>query len=183
MVYEHHKSYDEVAAGRGAGGAAGGPGGAAGVLVEVLAEGLHPAPAVRHPRPEDVPQDRLQGRHPAPGGLRRAAPRPRAGGGAPLLHPLLRRRAAKKGENVLLLASATARAKDAGLIGDKPTAAVDATGLESRHTSRYFFKRAGRKHTSRLWTKLAAACDAGSHFIAGASVSLGPANDSPQMKP
>lgn len=60
---------------------------------------------------------------------------------------------------------------------------MDATGLESRHTSRYFFKRAGRKHTSRLWTKLTVACDAGSHFIAGASVSLGPANDSPQLKP
>jgi hypothetical protein len=60
---------------------------------------------------------------------------------------------------------------------------VDATGLESRHTSRYFFKRAGRKHSSRLWTKLSAACDAGSHLIAGATATLGPANDSPQMKP
>jgi hypothetical protein len=96
---------------------------------------------------------------------------------------VLRRAADKKGEALLLLLSATARAKEAGLIGDKPTAAVDATGLESRHTSRYFFKRAGRKHNSRLWTKLTAACDAGSHFIAGASVSLGPANDSPQLKP
>jgi hypothetical protein len=79
--------------------------------------------------------------------------------------------------------SATARAKDAGLIAEAPTAAVDATGLESRHTSRYFFKRAGREHSSRLWTKLTAACDAGSHFIAGATVTLGPANDSPQMRP
>jgi transposase len=60
---------------------------------------------------------------------------------------------------------------------------VDATGLESRHTSRYFFKRSGRKHTSRLWTKLTAACDVGSHFLAGATVSLGPANDSPQLRP
>jgi Transposase DDE domain len=60
---------------------------------------------------------------------------------------------------------------------------VDATGLESRHTSRYFFKRAGRKHSSRLWTKLTAACDAGSHFLAGATVSIGPANDSPQFRP
>jgi Transposase DDE domain len=60
---------------------------------------------------------------------------------------------------------------------------VDATGLESRHTSRYFFKRAGRKHTSRLWTKLALACDTASHFLTGAAVSLGPANDAPLFRP
>jgi Transposase DDE domain len=75
------------------------------------------------------------------------------------------------------------RAVDCGLILDEPTAAVDATGLESRHTSRYFFKRAGRKHNSRLWTKLTVACDIKSHFLTGATVSLGPANDAPQWRP
>jgi hypothetical protein len=60
---------------------------------------------------------------------------------------------------------------------------VDGTGLESRHTSRYFFKRAGRKHTSRLWTKLTVAVDTASHFLAGARVGPGPSNDSPQFTP
>jgi hypothetical protein len=60
---------------------------------------------------------------------------------------------------------------------------VDATGLESRHTSRYFFKRAGRKHSSRLWTKLAVGCETSSHFFTAARVSLGPANDAPQFRP
>jgi hypothetical protein len=60
---------------------------------------------------------------------------------------------------------------------------VDATGLESRHTSRYFFKRSGRQHNSRLWTKLTVACDTASHFLTGATVSLGPANDAPQLRP
>jgi hypothetical protein len=60
---------------------------------------------------------------------------------------------------------------------------VDGTGLESRHTSRYFFQRAGRRHTSRLWTKLTVAVDTVSHFIAGATVSAGPSNDSPQLRP
>jgi len=55
--------------------------------------------------------------------------------------------------------------------------------MESRHTSRYFFKRAGRKHNSRLWTKLTVACDTESHFFTAATVSLGPANDSPQFRP
>src|SRR5262249_36689430 len=77
----------------------------------------------------------------------------------------------------------TASALDRGLIGDRPTAAVDGTGLESRHTSRYFFKRAGKKHTSRLWTKLTVAIDTGSHFLAGARVTTGPSNDSPQFAP
>jgi hypothetical protein len=55
--------------------------------------------------------------------------------------------------------------------------------MESRHTSRYFFKRAGRQHTSRLWTKLTVACETASHFLTGATVSLGPANDAPQLRP
>ena len=101
-----------------------------------------------------------------------------------LLDPLLRRQAAaKKGEFVVLLFRATVRAQEGGLIGAKPTAAVDATGMESRHTSRYFFKRAGRKHNSRLWTKLAVACETASHFFTAARVSLGPANDAPPFRP
>ena len=78
---------------------------------------------------------------------------------------------------------ATAPARDRGLIADAPTAAVDGTGLESRHTSRYFFRRAGRRHSSRLWTKLTVACDTRSHFIAGATVTTGPSNDAPQFRP
>jgi hypothetical protein len=93
------------------------------------------------------------------------------------------RPAAKKGEAVILLSRATTSATDRGLIGPQPTAAIDGTGLESRHTSRYFFKRAGRKHSSRLWTKLTVACDTASHFLAGASVTTGPSNDSPQFTP
>ncbi|HZY90013.1 MAG TPA: transposase [Gemmataceae bacterium] len=96
---------------------------------------------------------------------------------------MLRRQAAKKGEFVLLLFQATARAQERGLIGDKPEAAIDATGLESRHTSQYFFRRAGREHSARLWTKLTVACDTASHFFTGARASLGPANDAPQFRP
>ena len=93
------------------------------------------------------------------------------------------RSAAKQGAAVVLLVRATTSATDRGLIGPTPTAAVDGTGLESRHTSRYFFTRAGRKHTSRLWTKLTVACDTRSHFLAGATVTTGPSNDSPQFRP
>src|SRR5262249_56730641 len=117
-----------------------------------------------------------------PGRFRRASGRPRADEGAERLDPVLRRAAAaKKGDFVVLLLCATTSAIDRGLIGEKPTAAVDGTGLESRHTSRYYFKRAGREHSSRLWTKLTVAVDTGSHFLAGAQVRARPANHSPQL--
>lgn len=96
---------------------------------------------------------------------------------------LRRSPAVKGGAYVVLLWRATTSAQDRGLIAEAPTAAVDGTGLESRHTSRYFFKRAGRKHSSRLWTKLTVACDTQSHFFAGATVATGPSNDSPQLRP
>jgi len=73
------------------------------------------------------------------------------------------------------------RAADGDLTGAE--AAVDATGLESRHTSRYFFQRAGRRHSGRLWTKLTVACDTRSHLLLGATVSRGPSNDAPQFRP
>lgn len=78
---------------------------------------------------------------------------------------------------------ATVDARDRGLIGEKPTAAVDGTGLESRHTSRYFVTRSGRQHTARTYTKLTVVCDTASHFLAGATVTPGPSNDSPQFRP
>jgi hypothetical protein len=69
------------------------------------------------------------------------------------------------------------------MIPDKPTVAVDGTGLESRHTSAYFLKRKSRQKVARPWTKLTIACDLNSHFVAGASVTIAPSNDSPQFKP
>jgi hypothetical protein len=75
------------------------------------------------------------------------------------------------------------RARQRGLIDKKPEAAVDATGLESRHTSQYFFTRAGRKRSAHLWTKLTVTCHTRSHFWAAATVTSGPSNDSPQFRP
>jgi len=75
------------------------------------------------------------------------------------------------------------RARDRGLIEAKPEAAVDATGLESRHTSRYFFQRAGRNQAAQTWVKLTVACHTASHLFTSATVSLGPSNDSPQFRP
>lgn len=91
------------------------------------------------------------------------------------------RPAAKKGEVACLLLCATTSATDRGLIPDRPTAAVDATGLDSRHTSRYLARRSGAEQAT--WTKLTVACDTATHFLAGATVTTGPSNDSPQLQP
>src|SRR5947207_2713250 len=96
MCYDYHTTYDQIAAGRGPRGPAPGSGVPPGLLLEVLAEGLHPAPAVRPAGREDLLQDRLPRRYRPARRLPRAAPGPRPGQGAALLHPLLRRRAAAK---------------------------------------------------------------------------------------
>jgi hypothetical protein len=75
------------------------------------------------------------------------------------------------------------RAQQCGLIDDKPEAAVDATGLDSQYTSRYYFARSGKKQSARSWTKLTVVCHTSSHFLASATVSLGPSNDGPQFSP
>lgn len=59
---------------------------------------------------------------------------------------------------------------------------IDATGLETRHISRYFLwtKSQGRFQRVR-WPKLTVVCHAQTHLIAGLDVSIGPSQDSPQF--
>src|SRR5262249_43229962 len=132
MCHDYYTTDDQVAAGRGPRGPAPRPTDPVRLLLEVLPQGLHPAPAVRPAGPEDLLQDRLPRPRPVARGLQRPARRPRPGPRPALLHPLQgREAAAKKGDFVRLLLRATARAQGRGLIGGKPEAAVDATGLES----------------------------------------------------
>jgi hypothetical protein len=64
-------------------------------------------------------------------------------------------------------------------------AAVDATGLETRHVSAYFgMRRAnGSGHRQRAWPKLTAVVHAHSHLILGAVPGIGPSQDSPDFTP
>jgi transposase len=77
------------------------------------------------------------------------------------------------------------RARKRGLIGREPVAAVDATGLETRHVSAYFgMRRAdGAGHRQRAWPKLTAVVHARSHLILGAAPGVGPSQDSPDFAP
>ena len=59
--------------------------------------------------------------------------------------------------------------------------AVDATGLETHHASRYYIQRQGTRTSRSAWLKLSLACHLASHLFAGAVASQGPSQDSPQF--
>lgn len=68
------------------------------------------------------------------------------------------------------------------LIDAKPEAAIDATGLESRHVSAYFVDRKGYKRfRRRRWPKLTLVCHTTTHLFAAVVVTQGPSQDSPQL--
>ena len=68
------------------------------------------------------------------------------------------------------------------MIEDKPEAVIDATGLESRHTSRHYVNRVGYQRFLRYrWPKLTLVCHSRTYLFAAAVVSDGPSQDSPQF--
>lgn len=88
----------------------------------------------------------------------------------------------KKGADALLGAT-VAQARSRRLIRPKPRAAVDATGFEAPHTSRYYAWRAGKRRLHRWGPKLTAVLDTTTHLFLSAVVSRGPGQDSAQFKP
>jgi Transposase DDE domain len=63
-----------------------------------------------------------------------------------------------------------------------PEAAIDATGMEARHTSRHYVLRAGyERFLRRQWPKVTLVCHNLTHLIAGMVVCHGPSQDSPQL--
>ena len=97
---------------------------------------------------------------------------------------LCRTTTCKRGSFESLLTAAIARARQLGLIDRRPEAAVDATGFEARHASRYYVFRSEKGAAQRRsWPKLTAVCHTRSHLIVGAVVTRGPSQDSPQFFP
>lgn len=67
-------------------------------------------------------------------------------------------------------------------MGDStPLAAVDSTGLETRHVSRYFSQRRGCFYSR--YPKLSAVIDAGNHLFLAAVVDRGPTHDQIEFRP
>lgn len=74
-------------------------------------------------------------------------------------------------------------ARSLGLLPESSRVAIDATGLESRHVSRYFIWRLGARHKFSTYPKLTVVCDVTTHLFLGSHVCMGPCVDSPQFKP
>src|SRR5262249_42243519 len=74
-------------------------------------------------------------------------------------------------------------AKRRGLIPPKARGAIDATGYETRHASRYYVWRQGKRRRQKFWPKLSAVLETASHLFLSAHVTRGPSQDSPQFKP
>src|SRR4051812_31001839 len=184
---EDHSSHDQVTSGVGPHRLGYRRDRIAAVLLQVLPSRLHPAPTPRPAGPPRVPQGRLS---------RPGADPPRLGrvarhlgpdeGPRPLHDPEGGRPAARKKGVDALLGQTVAEARARRLILAKPRAAIDATGYETRHVSRYFAwrsKRSGKRRRQRAWPKLTAVLETGSHLFLAAHVSRGPSQDSPQFKP
>lgn len=68
------------------------------------------------------------------------------------------------------------------MIDTRPEASIDATGLESRHTSRYYvWRRGNKRHARYTFPKLTLVCHTHSYLFASALVTAGPSQDSPQF--
>lgn len=74
-------------------------------------------------------------------------------------------------------------ARRSGLLPPCSDTAIDATGLESRHVSRYYVWRQGGRHSRLSWPKITVVCDLATHFWLGVYVCKGPCQDSPQLPP
>jgi len=79
-----------------------------------------------------------------------------------------------------LLAATLALCRKAKLLKKRTKlAAIDSTGLESRHVSAYYTRRCGRHkgRKKRRYPKLSAVCDTANHLILGAVIDRGPKPD------
>jgi len=181
--YEEQTSYDQIAVGVGSGCLQNRPEGPADLCLAFFQERIHSASTVRHAGLAAVFPDRLSRHGAIPDRLDRSAESAASAEGSSFYHAPKSRAAADKKRAFDRLQQRIFRlARRFKLIEKLPTASIDATGLETRYTSRYFVFRKGYRPFERYrWTKLTIVCHNASHLIAGAVVSGGPSQDSPEF--
>jgi hypothetical protein len=85
-----------------------------------------------------------------------------------------------------LLEGVLHRCRKAGILGRRtPLAAIDSTGLESRHVSRYYTQRTKTQkgHYKSYYPKLSVVGDTANHLILGGRVDRGPKPDLTEARP
>lgn len=85
-----------------------------------------------------------------------------------------------------ILAAILDKCREAHILEPKTQlAAIDSTGLETHHVSRYFVKRCETKkaHKRRRYPKLSAVCDTANHLVLGIMINRGPKPDHIEARP
>ena len=148
---------------------------------------VHPAAVVCHADPAPVLPHGLSGACRLDRQVARTPADPRHPDDPSLLDPLLRgEKASKKNAARALFDATIALARCRRLIGTESTkAAIDSTGLETRHVSVYYTRRCNRQkgHLKHRWPKLSAICDTKSHLVLAAVVDRGPRLDYAEFRP
>jgi transposase len=185
MLYGNKKKNDQIAGGSGKTSPSYGQSWHAHLFFPLFSSRFHTTSAVCHTGFTPVFQNRSSRHNSDAKGLFRSPQDPWPQESATLFHPLLcRKKAGKKRAFESLLKTLFKQADELGLFDKPPQAAVDATGLESRHISRYYVRRKGYKRFLRYqWPKLTAVCETQTHLFAACVVTRGPSNDSPQFIP
>lgn len=178
-------NYDQIAGHTGPNGPESGSRWDRDLFVPVLPQRLYTTSVVCHPGLKTILWYRLSWHYPVSARLFRLTPSSQAQRRTPLFHAVLcRKKVVKKRAFENLLKATLDRACQMKLIKKRPVAAVDSTGMESRHASRYYVHRVGYKRFLRYsWPKITAVCEVDTHLFAGCIVTRGPSNDSPQFIP
>ena len=185
MVYGNEKKNDQIAGGAGKNRSAHRQSQPVHLFFQLFPSRLYTTPAICNTGLTPVSQDRLSWHNPDAQGLLRSTQSLGAKESTSLFHSLLRRKTASKKRAFESLLNGIFDCVEAiGLLDEHPEAAIDATGLESRHTSRHYVRRKGYKRFLRYhWPKITAVCDTKTHLFAGCIVTRGPSNDSPEFAP
>lgn len=154
------------------------------ILKSVFTQAFYPTPVICNSGLKAILKDRLSQHNPDVKGFFRLTQGVGLKEDTPLFYTLLcRKKAAKKRAFEDLLASMFNQAHQAKLIEDRPTGAIDATGLETRYTSQHFIDcRRRESFYRRDWPKLTIVCDIKTHLIAGCIVTRGPSMDFPNLE-
>ncbi len=185
MVHGDKKKNDQIAGGSGKNRSAKRQNQSVHLFFQLISPRLYSTSIICDTGFTSVPQDRLSRHNSDAQGLFRLTQSFGPQKGTTLFHTLLcRTTASKKRAFESILDATFSQADNIGLLDEHPQAAVDATGLEGRHTSRYYVRRKGYKRFLRYhWPKVTAVCDTKTHLFAACIVARGPSNDSPQFAP
>ena len=179
MVYENKKKDDQIASSTSQSSLADSQKLSAGILASLLTEAIHTTPVVCYFGPASVLKNGLPRYYPNAQGFLRLTQGPATKRDTALFYPMLcRAKADKKRAFEKLLASIFECAEAIGMLDESPEAAIDSTGLETRHASRHFIDCSRRtSYFRRTWPKMTVVCDTGTHLIAGCIMARGPSYD------